>query len=835
MKNRLFLALLLTTWSFLASATCTVVPVSLEKNVRSADVIIEGEVTGVRSYWNSTRTFIYTVNTIEIKTIYKGALVKSQKECVLITEGGTVGMDRLHVSPELELQVGEKGVFLMDDFHVDLSMFETDLPMFIGSMSIQSFVKYDLINLTAHAFYKDYSSIKGDFENELLKYTEGEPVYLKNQKDKSIRPLAAPSISSFSADTVTSGTGVVLTINGSNFGASQGNGKVEFRDANFGDGRYYETRFATSIVSWSNTKIEVRVPSRAGTGNVRITNNGNESGTSTKELTVLYSHLNVGYGSSTIDSAYFDLVHVDRNGSGGYTWQFHTSFAQNTNAFNAFTRSAEEWRCKTQMNWELGGTTTTNTIARDDVNLVRFTKFSNSRLGVCYSWYSGCFSGGKVHWYVRELDIEFDSSRSWYYGTGNTPNSQFDFQSVATHELGHGCQLGHVIDNQKIMHWSIGPGQRKAVLSKSDIDGGVFVKDESLTGIPCVSAKYTAIDKDKCNLTKPNAGFSYSPEAVCPNTDITFTNESDGNPSVFAWDFGSGATPATATGVGPHTVQYSDSGTKSVQLIVLNTFGPDTITKSIVVLGATVDQPNAFTFKDEECEGTSVKYTVDEVPFATSYKWSISGGGSFNGTSNARDVIVRWTTASGPNELSVTASTNCGTSDPRTAEITVLEKSEASFTETSIGRQVSFTSTSVAATDFSWDFGDGNTSTDENPIHTYADKGIYTVSLSASNSCSDDETTESVEVNYGASVFETSLGSIRVFPNPTNKVVYFTSEGEQIQSITLVDKLGRVIQVDSKGLQQTTLNLEGYSAGLYTFEITTLDGRRYAGRLMVQN
>lgn len=48
-------------------------------------------------------------------------------------------------------------------------------------------------------------------------------------------------------------------------------------------------------------------------------------------------------------------------------------------------------------------------------------------------------------------------------------------------------------------------------------------------------------------------------------------------------------------------------------------------------------------------------------------------------------------------------------------------------------RVVSFTSSSVSATDFAWDFGGGETSTDENPSFTYPDEGSYTVSLSVSD------------------------------------------------------------------------------------------------------
>ena len=46
---------------------------------------------------------------------------------------------------------------------------------------------------------------------------------------------------------------------------------------------------------------------------------------------------------------------------------------------------------------------------------------------------------------------------------------------------------------------------------------------------------------------------------------------------------------------------------------------------------------------------------------------------------------------------------------------------------------VAFSSSITNATSWSWDFGDGNTSTDQNPIHTYTTAGIYTVNLTASN------------------------------------------------------------------------------------------------------
>ena len=62
---------------------------------------------------------------------------------------------------------------------------------------------------------------------------------------------------------------------------------------------------------------------------------------------------------------------------------------------------------------------------------------------------------------------------------------------------------------------------------------------------------------------------------------------------------------------------------------------------------------------------------------------------------------------------------------------------DMSFTE---GDQtVTFTNMSTDADTYAWDFGDGNTSTDENPMHTYAADGIYDVTLTASNSSGSSE------------------------------------------------------------------------------------------------
>lgn len=61
-------------------------------------------------------------------------------------------------------------------------------------------------------------------------------------------------------------------------------------------------------------------------------------------------------------------------------------------------------------------------------------------------------------------------------------------------------------------------------------------------------------------------------------------------------------------------------------------------------------------------------------------------------------------------------------------------------------KQVTFTNASQNYTSLEWDFGDGDTSTDENPVHTYAEVGVYTVTLKAISSSSNDESSQEITV-----------------------------------------------------------------------------------------
>ncbi len=91
------------------------------------------------------------------------------------------------------------------------------------------------------------------------------------------------------------------------------------------------------------------------------------------------------------------------------------------------------------------------------------------------------------------------------------------------------------------------------------------------------------LDGKYCNGgggTTLNADFYANVTTVQVGQPVTFTSTSTGSPTTYSWNFGSGANPATANTVGPHTVTYSTAGYKTVSLTVGNGSSTDTETKT---------------------------------------------------------------------------------------------------------------------------------------------------------------------------------------------------------------------------------------------------------------
>ena len=480
------------------------IEVSFAEKVQNSTLVVEAKVIQKQAYWNDENSSIFTANEIEIYKVFKGQIPSGTHQ--IITQGGTVGSDRLVVCPSLQLNVGEIGVFLLENSTVNLSTVN-GLKLSPIAES-QGFYKYDEISGKAVSPF-DYNQTVNQLHTVIQaqtnqSFTQNIPYTFELfQFAESGLP---PSISNISPISLNGGVGDVLTITGSGFGILLPTSKVQLYNADVGPGVIWED--VDTFITWNDSVIELEVPNKGangatvGTGNVQvITQLG--SNISSQVLTINYSHSNVQSD---------ETQHIDENGLGGYTFTFNNAFETTTAGSElAFRRALETWRCETRINWDIDAiTTTTSTNANDNINVVTYVT-NISSLATSYSWYSDC--GGNA-WYVTEMDIEFLGSMPWHTDTTMPPTGQADLESVALHELGHAHQLGHVRDQNDPLYWSISFGSANRVLYQNNIDGGIYVKDKSINTSICSQPTMTMYPECpgplSCSVTLSN-----SPAIVC--------------------------------------------------------------------------------------------------------------------------------------------------------------------------------------------------------------------------------------------------------------------------------------------------------------------------------
>lgn len=127
----------------------------------------------------------------------------------------------------------------------------------------------------------------------------------------------------------------------------------------------------------------------------------------------------------------------------------------------------------------------------------------------------------------------------------------------------------------------------------------------------------------------PTASFTFAPQTVCQDADITFTDASTSQDPITAWEwnFGIGASPATANGKGPHQVSYSTPGIKSVALTITNEEGCKvTFVQNITVLPLPEVAPTVlkdYCGPDDNTGAILLSPTGDGQPYT--YDWQGNG------------------------------------------------------------------------------------------------------------------------------------------------------------------------------------------------------------------
>ncbi|MGM0550715.1 MAG: C1 family peptidase [Bacteroidota bacterium] len=132
------------------------------------------------------------------------------------------------------------------------------------------------------------------------------------------------------------------------------------------------------------------------------------------------------------------------------------------------------------------------------------------------------------------------------------------------------------------------------------------------------------------------ASFTTSKTLVCQNGTVDFNDISTGVIDTYAWDFGEGASPATASSAGPHTVTYTTPGTKTITLTVEGTEGTNTVTRKDYI--EVVDEIPVY-FDEEVLEAShGTPFTLMAVGEAETFVFD--GPGDITVDGNTASVVL---------------------------------------------------------------------------------------------------------------------------------------------------------------------------------------------------
>jgi hypothetical protein len=213
------------------------------------------------------------------------------------------------------------------------------------------------------------------------------------------------------------------------------------------------------------------------------------------------------------------------------------------------------------------------------------------------------------------------------------------------------------------------------------------------------------------------------------------------------------------------------------------------------------------------CEGESVTLSVPTwYPY---YEWS---------TGSVSDEITVY--ESGTYNVSIEDWIGCESSS-NSIQIIVNPLPVAAFSPNLNGFDIEFNNLSLDATDYEWNFGDGNTSNDFEPTHTYTLGGEASMYLVASNNCGSDTAflnLSSVDID------DVEISDmVSLYPNPASSLLHVRPNIPIADNVTF-----SIFHVDGRQMERSErvgliagelwIDVSGYDAGYYLLQVGASSG-----------
>lgn len=244
-----------------------------------------------------------------------------------------------------------------------------------------------------------------------------------------------------------------------------------------------------------------------------------------------------------------------------------------------------------------------------------------------------------------------------------------------------------------------------------------------------------SVSKNVTVFKDPKADFDAAPRTGCVPFTVSFQDKStlgDAPITKWLWDMGDGRTESTQNPV--HN--YTFDGDLNVSLIVTDANGcKNTVTKNKFITKAT---PPVVDFTSDKAQSCKVPFNVQFQSTASgvnplSYSWKFGNGDS----SGAVNPMYSYTTPGTYNvTLTVKDANNCKTTVTKNAAVVMTKfkvnvtMPDEACTDQAFTPDVTSSFNNIS---LNWNFGNGNTSTAQQPAIVYVTPGTYAVNMKATN------------------------------------------------------------------------------------------------------
>ena len=243
---------------------------------------------------------------------------------------------------------------------------------------------------------------------------------------------------------------------------------------------------------------------------------------------------------------------------------------------------------------------------------------------------------------------------------------------------------------------------------------------------------------------RPHAAFAINPNPVCAGQNVNFTNLTTGGANSYLWTFGNGN---TSTAANPPAQIYNTPGTYYVVLEVnINGGSASCYDRDTMVLTVMPSPSASFTQSgNQACDSLTVLFTNTSTSISpiVSYAWDFDNGN----TSVLANPPLQLYNSPGVYDVELFVTSLNGCTGEVHHNVTIRPSPVADFSASNVclGETAQFTDLSTLSsgtiTSWNWDFGNGQTSTLQNPTTVYTSTGPVNIILTVSTAwCSDSDT-----------------------------------------------------------------------------------------------